>query len=92
MKYPNNDLWSVRQIEFLKDALVGYENMTVDYYPERDNALSIPNIAEYSYRGMLHFPGKDRTIIFEQGKDFGLKETEIRAYLESLGIKPNVKH
>lgn len=24
MIYPNNDLWSVRQIEFLHDALKGY--------------------------------------------------------------------
>lgn len=26
MEYPNNDLWSVRQIEFLVDALDGYED------------------------------------------------------------------
>lgn len=29
MKYPNNDLWSVRQIEFLYDALAGYEKNIV---------------------------------------------------------------
>jgi hypothetical protein len=35
MDYPNNDLWSVRQIEFLYDALKGYENQSCDYYVDK---------------------------------------------------------
>lgn len=90
MQYPNNDLWSVRQIEFLEDALEGYENKEVDYYPERELSLGIPEIANYSYKGILHFPGQDRTIILEQGRDFGLKEDDVFRYLKEKNIQPNV--
>ncbi|HEX9594652.1 MAG TPA: hypothetical protein VF996_00765 [Candidatus Saccharimonadales bacterium] len=84
MNYPNNDLWSVRQIEFLQDALEGYENKSAIYYPHKQLSLTIPDVATYSYVGVLHFPGQDRTIIFEQGEDFGLKEDTI---LDCLGEK-----
>jgi len=90
MQYPNNDLWSVRQIEFLEDALEGYEGKEVDYYPERELSLGIPEIANYTYRGVLHFPGQDRTIILEQGEGFGLKQDDILKYLEEKHIQPNV--
>lgn len=90
MQYPNNDLWSVRQIEFLRDALEGYEDKKVDYYPERKLSLSIPHIADYNYVGVLHFPNQDRTIILEQGKGFGLKEQDIIAYLKEKNIHPNI--
>jgi hypothetical protein len=87
VNYPNNDLWSVRQIEFLQDALDGYENKSVVYYPEKLASLEVPGIATYSYCGVLHFPGQDRTILFEQGEGFGLKKEEILAYLSQKGIK-----
>ena len=87
MKYPNNDLWSVRQIEFLRDALVGYENKKAMYYPKMNTALTIPGIADYDYEGVLHFPDQDRTIIFEQGEGFGLKEDAVRAYLDEKNIQ-----
>jgi len=80
----------VRQIEFLEDALEGYEDKTVDYYPERELLLSIPEIAIYNYKGMLHFPGQDRTIILEQGEGFGLKEDDVLMYLQRKNIQPNI--
>lgn len=86
MTYPNNDLWSVRQIEFLQDALKGYENSTVRYYPDKAVSLDIPDLATYQYKGVLYFEGKDRTVIFEQGNGYGLSEPEIRNYLAELNI------
>lgn len=91
MKYLNNDLWSVRQIEFLEDALKGYENATAVYYPTKEVSLSIPGLATYNYVGVLHFSGQDRTIIFEQGKNFGLKEQAIVNYLKKKNIKVEIK-
>ncbi|MEX2007015.1 MAG: hypothetical protein WD877_02530 [Candidatus Saccharimonadales bacterium] len=91
MKYSNNDLWSVRQIEFLDDALKGHRHKSAIYYPERKIQLSIPDIAEYKYLGVLHFPEHDRTIIFEQGKNYGLKKTEILKFLRDKNIKVEVR-
>lgn len=91
MNYPNNDLWSVRQIEFLQDALEGYENSYVDYYPDKELTLEIPGIATYKYVGVLHFEGNDRTVIFEKGEGFGLAQPEIVAYLGKLNIKYSLK-
>jgi hypothetical protein len=90
MNYPNNDLWSVRQIEFLKDALKGYENTIVDYYPNKTTNLTIDDIATYNYLGVLFFNNQDRTIIFEQGDGFGLKQDDILEYLKYLNIKVNL--
>lgn len=90
MKYPNNDLWSVRQIEFLQDALEGYENKSANYYPQKKVSLDIPDIANYRYEGVLYFPNQDRTIIFEQGDDFGLKRNEIIEYLAQKNIRVEV--
>jgi hypothetical protein len=87
MQYPNNDLWSVRQIEFLQDALEGYEGKTAEYFPVKQVTLEIPGIATYNYTGVLHFPGQDRTIIFEQGEGFGLKKSEILDYLQKKNIR-----
>jgi len=87
MQYPNNDLWSVRQIEFLQDALEGYENKTAIYYPKKKLSLDIPEIATYNYVGVLHFPGQDRTIIFEQGDGFGLTEEAVLTYLQEKNIQ-----
>lgn len=87
MQYPNNDLWSVRQIEFLHDALEGYDNRSAVYYPEKGLSLSIPGITEYNYKGVLHFPGQDRTIIFEQGEGFGLNKQKILEYLSEKNIQ-----
>jgi hypothetical protein len=87
MKYPNNDLWSVRQIEFLKDALNGYENKSAIFYPTEKVHLSIPGVSAYEYVGVLYFPNQDRTIIFEQGNGYGLKYEQIIAYLEEINIK-----
>lgn len=91
MQYPNNDLWSVRQIEFLQDALKGYENKTAVYYPNKKITLVIPGIATYIYTGTLHFPDQDRTIIFEQGEGFGLKRDEILTYLREQNIQTVLK-
>jgi hypothetical protein len=91
MKYPNNDLWSVRQIEFLKDALEGYGGTKGVYYPAKKILLDIPEIATYQYTGLLHFPGLDRTIIFEQGEGFGLSSEQILQYLASKNIKVEVR-
>lgn len=90
MTYPNNDLWSVRQIEFLHDALEGYANTEAHYYPNKEVSLNIPEIATYSYKGVLYFEGKDRTVIFEQGETFGLKQQEIEDYLKKLNITYSV--
>jgi hypothetical protein len=86
MDYPNNDLWSVRQIEFLEDALKGYEGAHAAYYPDAELSLPIQGIADYTYKGLLNFVGQDRTIIFEQGPGFGLQRQQIEAYLAQLGI------
>ena len=91
MKYPNNDLWSVRQVEFLEDALEGYENKSAIYYPNKQANLDIPDVATYRYAGVLYFPGQDRTIIFEQGQDFGLGKDEVLEYLKSKNIKVELK-
>jgi len=91
MQFPNNDLWSVRQIEFLADALKGYENSKATYYPNNAFSLEIPEIASYKYIGALYFDGQDRTVIFEQGEGFGLKREEIINYLNSLNIQVDVK-
>jgi hypothetical protein len=90
MKYPKNDLWSVRQIEFLRDALDGYENKTAVYLPHEKVELNIPDITTYNYIGVLYFPNQDRTIIFEQGEGYGLKEQEILDYLKSKKITVEV--
>jgi hypothetical protein len=87
MKYPNNDLWSVRQIEFLEDALKGYENTQAIYYTGKELSLDIPGIATYAYTGVIHFPGQDRTIILEQGEGYGLKKPEVIDYLKKKNIK-----
>lgn len=87
MSYPNNDLWSVRQIEFLEDALKGYENKSAIYYPKKQLSLEIPGIATYNYLGVLHFPGQDRTVIFERGEGFGLEEEVVLAYLNQKNIQ-----
>ncbi|HEU4914709.1 MAG TPA: hypothetical protein VFT16_04905 [Candidatus Saccharimonadales bacterium] len=87
MNYPNNDLWSVRQIEFLQDALEGYEGKSAVYYSKKEVSLIIPGITTYNYTGVLHFPGQDRTIIFEQGEGFGLKKDKILIYLQQKNIQ-----
>lgn len=91
MKYPNNDLWSVRQIEFLRDALEGYENKRAVYYPDKRTSLDVPGITTYQYVGVLHFPDQDRTIIFEQGDGFGLRKEEILDYLREKNIQVEVR-
>lgn len=90
MKYPKNDLWSVRQIEFLEDALEGYASASAIYYPKKSVALKVPGITTYNYVGVLHFPNQDRTIIFEQGVNYGLKEDEILNYLKIKNIEVEI--
>ena len=91
MEYPNNDLWSVRQHEFLVDALKGYEGKHAVYCPDTEFSLPIPGIADYTYKGILNFEGQDRTIIFEQGPRFGLQREDIEQYLAKLGITYTVE-
>ena len=42
MNYPNNDLWSVRQIEYLYDALNGYDGKHCVYYVDKQVKTTIP--------------------------------------------------
>lgn len=86
MTYPNNDLWTVRQIELLEGALEEMESKTAIYYPNKEYHLTIPGVAEYKFKGVLNFVGHDRTIIFEQGEGFGLTYGEIVDYLEKFNI------
>jgi hypothetical protein len=91
MQYPNNDLWSVRQIEFLEDALDGYGSKPAVYYPDKTTQLSIPDIATYNYVGVLHFPDRGRTIIFEQGQGYGLSKQEILAHCKHKNIPVEIR-
>ena len=77
MKFTNNDLWRVRQIEFLYDALKGYEGKECIYYVNKAVQTVIEGIAIYNYVGAIVFEGQDRTIILEQGENFGLSEREV---------------
>ena len=86
MKYPNNDLWTVRQVELLEGALEDMKNKTATYYPDKTYRLTIPDVAEYEFRGVLNFEGHDRTIMFEHGEGFGLTYDEIVAYLHKFAI------
>ncbi len=90
MKYPNNDLWSVRQIEFLHDALKGYEGGECVYYSNKKVKTTIPDIAEYNYLGVIVFEGKDRTIMLEQGKGYGLKPEMVLKVLAEKNIKVKI--
>lgn len=73
-------------MEFLEDALEGYEGRSAEYYPSQKLELEIPGITTYKYKGLLYFPDHDRTIIFEQGESFGLVQEKITAYLDKLNI------
>ena len=92
MKYPNNDLWSVRQIEYLYDALNGYDNKHCVYYVDKKVKTTIPNIAEYNYVGVIVFEGQDRTIMLEQGKNYGLKENDVVKVLKEKNISYDIIH
>ena len=87
MKYPNNDLWTVRQTELLEGALEDMKGKSAIYYPDMEYSLSIPGVAEYSFIGVLDFKADDRTIMFEQGEGFGVTHTEIVDYLNKFDIK-----
>ena len=91
MKYPNNDLWSVRQIEFLYDALHGYENKKCIYYVNKKVQTNIPDIATYNYIGVIVIENEDRTIMFEQGTDYGLKFDEIISLLKYKNITYEIR-
>ena len=86
MKYPNNDLWSVRQIEFLYDALKGYEGKPCVYHVSKTVQTVIANIATYNYVGVINFEGQDRTIILEQGKGYGLSKEQVIAVFREKSI------
>lgn len=90
MRYPNNDLWSVRQIEYLYDALNGYDGKHCVYYVDKKVKTSIPDIAEYEYVGVIVFEGQDRTIMFEQGENYGLKESDVIKVLDEKRITYDV--
>ena len=91
MKYPNNDLWSVRQIEFLYDALQGYENKHCIYYVNKKVQTIIHDIATYNYIGVIVFENQDRTIMFEQGTDYGLKFDDIITVLKEKNITYEIR-
>lgn len=87
MNYPNGDLWCVRQIELLDDALEDMANKMANYYPNLEYSLAIPDVADYTFKGVLHFTQDDRTIMFECGDGFGLERDEIVPYLERYSIQ-----
>jgi hypothetical protein len=47
MKYPNNDLWTVRSADLLEGALEDMKGKTVMYYPNKVYQLSIPGVASF---------------------------------------------
>lgn len=87
MKYPNNDLWTVRQIELLEGALEDMRGKSATYYPDTVYRLSIPGIAEYEFKGVLNFDNDDRLIMFEQGEGFGVTYAEIIDCLHKFTIE-----
>lgn len=86
MKFPNNDLWTVRQIELLEGALEDMRGKNANYYPTLPYHLTIPDIAEYQFKGVLCFNEDDRTIMFEEGDNFGVSYEEIIDCLKRYGI------
>ena len=92
MKYPNNDLWSVRQIEYLYDALNGYDGKHCIYYVDKTVKTVILNIAEYNYLGVIVFEGQDRTIMLEQGRNYGLTQKEVEKVLKEKHISFDIVH
>lgn len=76
----------MRQIEFLYDALKGYENKTCTYYADKPVQMVIPGIAIYNYTGVIVFEKQDRTILLEQEKNFGLTEKEVTEVLKEKNI------
>jgi hypothetical protein len=86
VKYPNNDLWTVRQIGLLEGALEDMEGKSATFYPNKEYILTIPNIAEYKFKGVLNFKDHDRIIQFEYGEAFGLTYNEIIEYLHKFNI------
>jgi hypothetical protein len=86
MHYPNNDLWTVRQVELLDGALEDMSGKSAVFWPDLEYKLIIPNVANYSFKGVLNFEVNDRTIIFEQGKEFGLTREDIISYLKKYSI------
>lgn len=87
MKYPNNDLWTVRQLDLLEGALEDMRGKSATYYPKLVYQLSIPKIAEYAFRGVLNFDRDDRLIMFEEGEGFGVSYTEIIDCLNKFSIR-----
>ncbi len=91
MKYPNNDLWSVRQIEYLYDALNGYDNKECDYFTTKEVTTTIEGIATYRYKGVIVFFGQDRTIMLEYGDEYGLDKSTVLKVLAEKNIKCNLR-
>jgi hypothetical protein len=87
MKYPNGDLWTVRQIELLEGALEDMKGKTAVYYPDMEYSLTIPGVGEYHFKGVLSFNEDDRTVMFEHGEGFGVGHSETLDYLHRFNIK-----
>lgn len=87
MKYPTNDLWTVRSTDLLDGALEDMRGNTASYYPGKVYSLTIPGVMDYQFRGVLNFDEHDRLIMFEQGDDFGLTRNDILPYLKKYGIR-----
>ncbi len=87
MKYPNNDLWTVRSIDLLEGALEDMEGKRAKYYPNMVYQLAVPGVANYKFKGVLDFEEDDRTIQFEQGLGFGLTYDEIVEYLQRFKVQ-----
>lgn len=87
MKYPNNDLWTVRQIELMDGALEEMKGKKARYFSELKYSLTIPNVGEYQFKGVLTFENDDRTVMFEYGAGFGVSRKEIIDYLNKYEIE-----
>ncbi len=87
MEYPNNDLWTVRQLDLLEGALEDMRGKTAIYYPSLNYRLSIPKIAEYAFKGIINFSNDDRLIMLEVGEGFGVTYPEIIDCLNRFDIQ-----
>ena len=87
MKYPNNDLWSVREKRFLRDALEGYEGKKCKYFVDKRVQTVVEGVATYNYQGVIVFENQDRTILLEQGEHYGLKVNDVLKIFKEKDIK-----
>lgn len=87
MNYPNNDLWTVRELSLLDGALEDMKGKNARYYPDLEYLLPIPGVCTYIFKGVLLFDDDDRTIMFEYGEDFGLSSNQVIEQLDKYDVR-----